>query len=61
MFWVADDEQKKMVLGVYNGNFETYTRYSEVADEKRSLRIEEYHMWIQNLLCTKIFNFILQF
>ena len=31
--WVADEEQKK-VLGVYIGNFETYTRYSEVADEK---------------------------
>ena len=27
---------KKYVLGVYNGNIETYTRYSKVADEKRS-------------------------
>ena len=29
---VADEEQKK-VLGGSNGSFETYTRYSEVADE----------------------------
>ena len=27
---------QKKVLGVYIGNFETYTRYSEVADEKMS-------------------------
>ena len=27
-----------MVLGVYIGNFETYTRYSEVADEKKGPR-----------------------
>ena len=26
-----------MFLGVYIGNFETYTRYSEVADEKKFL------------------------
>ena len=31
---VADKEQKK-VLGKYIGNFETYTRYSRVADEKK--------------------------
>ena len=31
---VAEKEQKKNFLGVYI--FETYTRYSEVADEKRS-------------------------
>ena len=35
---VADEEQKKKVLGVYIGNFETYTRYSEVADEKKGLK-----------------------
>ena len=29
---VADEEQKKKVSGVYIGNFETYTRCSEVAD-----------------------------
>ena len=27
---------KKKVLGIFIGNFETYTRYSQVADEKRS-------------------------
>ena len=32
---VADEEQKK-VLGIYIRNFEAYTRYSRVADEKRS-------------------------
>ena len=26
---------KKMILGVYIGNFETYTRYSEVANKKK--------------------------
>ena len=28
---------KKMVLGEYVSNFETYTRYSEVADKKKVL------------------------
>ena len=28
---------KKYVLGVYIGNIETYTRYSEVADEKKKV------------------------
>ena len=28
---------KKKVLGVYISNFETYTRYSEVADKKKVL------------------------
>ena len=32
---VADEEQKKKLLGVYISNFETYTRYSKVADEKK--------------------------
>ena len=29
-------KSKKKVLGIYIGNSETYTRYSEVADEKKS-------------------------
>ena len=33
--WVADEEQKKEVLGVYISNFEIYTRYSWVADEEQ--------------------------
>ena len=33
--WVADEEQKKKVIGVYIiRNFETYTSYFAVADEK---------------------------
>ena len=32
---VADEEQKKKVIGIYISNFETYTRYSRVADEKK--------------------------
>ena len=28
----------KVVLDVFIGNFETYTRYPEVADEKKGLR-----------------------
>ena len=32
---VADEEQKKKVLGAYISNFETYTRYSEVEDKSR--------------------------
>ena len=31
-------KSKKKVLGVYVGNFETYTRYSEVADKEKVLR-----------------------
>ena len=31
---VTDEEQKK-VLGIYIDNFETYTRYFRVLDEKR--------------------------
>ena len=34
---VADEEQKKKVLGIYIGNFETYTKYSRDADEKKGL------------------------
>ena len=30
-------KSKKKVLDVYIGNFETYTRYSEVADKKKVL------------------------
>ena len=30
-------KSKKKLLGVYIGNSETYTRYSEVADEKKVL------------------------
>ena len=33
--WVADEVQKKKVLGIYIGNYKTYTRYSRVADEKK--------------------------
>ena len=31
-------KSKKKVLGIYIGNFETYTRYFEVADKKKVLR-----------------------
>ena len=31
-------KSKKKVLGVFIGNIETFTRYSEVADEKKGLR-----------------------
>ena len=31
-------KSKKKVLGVYIGNFATYTRNSEVTNEKKSLR-----------------------
>ena len=30
-------KSKKKVLGVYIGNFETYTRFSEIAAEKKVL------------------------
>ena len=30
--------KKKTVLGVYIDNFEAFTRYSEVEDEKKGLR-----------------------
>ena len=35
---VADEEQKKSLRRIYISNFETCTRYSEVADEKKGLR-----------------------
>ena len=34
-FWVADEEQKIKVLGVFISNFETCTRYSWVADGEK--------------------------
>ena len=36
-FWVADEEQKQLILGVYVGTSKTYIRYSEVVDIKKVL------------------------
>ena len=37
---ILELQAKKKVLGIYIGNFETYTRYSRVAvkEQKKSLR-----------------------
>ena len=34
IFWIANEEQNKKVIAEYFSNFETYTIYFGVADEK---------------------------